>query len=111
MLVLLALTIVVSLQTVGVGLVTAMLVTREQRLSLEQALIHYDGHLRGSRSGFDDRGPLSQLLHQRGIRRRRVLVATGIFVLVFVFAPARACSGGLCIGRAHMVPVEAEGNA
>jgi manganese/iron transport system permease protein len=90
MLVLLALTIVVSLQTVGVGLVTAMLVTPGatayllcKRLSTMMVISAAVGAI-STISGLY----LSFYIDVAS-GAAVVLVATGIFVLAFLFAPAR----------------------
>jgi len=90
MLVLLALTIVVSLQTVGVGLVTAMLVTPgatayllSKRLSTMMAISAAVGAVSTIAGLY-----LSFYINVAS-GAAVVLVATGIFVLVFIFAPAR----------------------
>lgn len=90
MLVLLALTIVVSLQTVGVGLVTAMLVTPGatayllcKRLSTMMVISAAVGAI-STISGLY----LSFYIDVAS-GAAVVLVATGIFMLAFLFAPAR----------------------
>jgi manganese/iron transport system permease protein len=90
MLVLLALTIVVSLQTVGVGLVTAMLVTPgatayllSKRLSTMMVISAAVGAI-STISGLY----LSFYINVAS-GAAVVLVATGIFVLVFLFSPSR----------------------
>jgi manganese/iron transport system permease protein len=90
MLILLALTIVVSLQTVGVGLVTAMLVTPgatayllSKRLSTMMVISAALGAV-STVSGLY----LSFYVNVAS-GAAVVLVATGIFVLVFLFAPGR----------------------
>jgi manganese/iron transport system permease protein len=90
MLVLLALTIVVSLQTVGVGLVTAMLVTPgatayllSKRLSTMMVISAAVGAI-STVSGLY----LSFYIDVAS-GAAVVLVATGIFVLAYLFAPAR----------------------
>ncbi len=90
MLVLLALTIVVSLQTVGVGLVTAMLVTPgatayllSKRLSTMMVIAAAVGAVSTIAGLY-----LSFYVNVAS-GAAVVLVATGIFVLVFLFAPAR----------------------
>ncbi len=90
MLVLLSLTIVVSLQTVGVGLVTAMLVTPgatayllSKRLSTMMAISAAVGAL-STVSGLY----LSFYINVAS-GAAVVLVATGLFVLAFLFAPAK----------------------
>ena len=90
MLVLLALTIVVSLQTVGVGLVTAMLVTPgatayllSKRLSTMMVISAAVGAVSTIAGLY-----LSFYINVAS-GAAVVLVATAIFVLVFLFAPAR----------------------
>jgi manganese/iron transport system permease protein len=90
MLVLLALTIVVSLQTVGVGLVTAMLVTPgatayllSKRLSTMMVISAAVGAI-STVSGLY----LSFYIDVAS-GAAVVLVATGIFVLAYLFAPSR----------------------
>jgi len=90
MLVLLALTIVVSLQTVGVGLVTAMLVTPgatayllSKRLSTMMVISAAVGAI-SSISGLY----LSFYINVAS-GAAVVLIATGIFVLAYLFAPPK----------------------
>jgi ABC-type Mn2+/Zn2+ transport system permease subunit len=90
LLILLALTIVVSLQTVGVGLVVAMLVTPAatayllaRRLPMMMLLSALFGALSGIAGLY-----LSFYL-QVASGAAVVLVATALFVITFLFAPAR----------------------
>ncbi|MCI0475038.1 MAG: metal ABC transporter permease, partial [Anaerolineales bacterium] len=90
MLILLALTIVVSLQTVGVGLVAAMLVTpgataylltrRLPTMMLIAALIGAFSSVAGLYASFYINVASGAVV---------VLIATAIFLLVFLFAPTR----------------------
>jgi manganese/iron transport system permease protein len=90
MLILIALTIVVSLQTVGVGLVTAMLVTPAatayllaQRLAVMMAISAVLGALSSIMGLY-----LSFYINIAS-GAAVVLVATGIFIVVFFLAPQR----------------------
>jgi manganese/iron transport system permease protein len=95
MLLLLALTIVVSLQTVGVGLVAAMLVTPgatayllTRRLSAMMAVAAGIGAFSGVAGLY-----LSYYVNIAS-GAAVVLVATGIFLLAFLFAPGRGVLWG-----------------
>lgn len=100
LLVLLALTIVVSIQTVGVGLVAAMLVTPAataylltRRLPTMMALSAVFGALAGVSGLYISY--YANIVSGSAI----VLVVTGIFLLVYLFAPQRGLVPGWL--RAH----------
>jgi ABC-type Mn2+/Zn2+ transport system permease subunit len=90
MLILLALTIVVSLQTVGVGLVTAMLVTpgaTAYLLSKRLSTMMFISAALGAISTIS--GLYLSFYINVASGAAVVLVATAIFVLAFIFVPTR----------------------
>jgi ABC-type Mn2+/Zn2+ transport system permease subunit len=105
MLILLSLTIVVSLQTVGVGLVAAMLVTPGATASLLTRRLPAMMAVSAAIGAFSSIAGLYLSFYiSVASGAAVVLIATGIFLVVFLFAPRRGVVWGALRGVLRSAP-------
>lgn len=105
MLILLSLTIVVSLQTVGVGLVAAMLVTPGATASLLTRRLPAMMAVSAAIGAFSSiAGLYISFYISVASGAAVVLIATGIFLVVFLFAPRRGVVWGALRGVLRSAP-------